>query len=114
METQNEILALSIDFTKTVINYTDLLESRKKYIIANPLLQSGTSVGANVFEAQSSEINIGFIDKIKIADKEAYRLILCKGNASYSVGNSLSVKLLSNRKVLSIIVSTAQKHHPIN
>ena len=43
----------------------------KKLVISNQLLKSGTSIGANVFEAQYAESRIDFIHKMKIAQKEA-------------------------------------------
>ncbi len=51
-------------------------------MIAKHLLKSGTSIGANVREAQSAESKADFIHKFKIADKEIketeYWLLLCK------------------------------------
>jgi len=38
-----------------VIQYCDLLETEKKYVLARQLLRSGTSIGANVREAQNAE-----------------------------------------------------------
>ncbi len=67
----NEILELSIEFALGIITFTELLEEKRRFIIANQLLKSGTSVGANVFEAQSAESRADFIHKMKIADKEA-------------------------------------------
>lgn len=53
-----------------------------KYVIERQLLKSGTSVGANVREAQNAESKPDFIHKMKIAAKEAdeteYWLLLCK------------------------------------
>ena len=43
----------------------------KKYNLANQLFRSGTSIGANVREAQSAESKADFIHKIKISAKEA-------------------------------------------
>ena len=57
------------------------LEELKKYVISNQLLKSGTSVGANVREAQNCESKADFIHKFKIAAKDAdeteYWLLLC-------------------------------------
>jgi len=51
-------------------------------VIANQLLRSGTSIGANVHEAQNAESRADFIYKIKIALKELeetkYWLLLCE------------------------------------
>ena len=46
------------------------LEQEKKYVIAKQLLRSGTSIGANIFEAQNAESKADFIHKMKIAAKE--------------------------------------------
>ncbi|WP_338151988.1 four helix bundle protein [Chryseobacterium angstadtii] len=82
MEKKNEILDLSIRFSLDIIKYTESLESRRKFVIANQLMKSGTSIGANIFEAQSAESRADFIHKLKIADKEAketeYWLLLCE------------------------------------
>lgn len=69
--TRNVILEKSIEFALKVISYTELLEDKRKYVIAKQLLRSGTSVGANIHEAQSAESKADFIHKLKIADKEA-------------------------------------------
>ena len=57
------------------------LEEQRKYVIARQLLRSGTSIGANVHEAQNAESKSDFIHKFKIAAKEVeetkYWLLLC-------------------------------------
>ena len=76
------IVVKSVDFSISIITYCDLLNSRKKFIISNQLLKSGTDIGANVFEAQHAESRPDFIHKMKIALKEAnetlYWLTLCQ------------------------------------
>ena len=74
MEKRNEILELSFEFALQVIEYCELLEEKRKYVIARQLLKSGTSIGANVREAQNAESNQDFIHKLKIAAKEADEL----------------------------------------
>ncbi|NLB91853.1 MAG: four helix bundle protein, partial [Bacteroidales bacterium] len=63
-ERKNEILDLSFEFALEIIEYSELLESERKYVIARQLLRSGTSIGANVREAQSSESRADFIHKL--------------------------------------------------
>lgn len=86
-ERKNEILDLSFEFALEIIEYSELLESERKYVIARQLLKSGTSIGANVREAQSGESRADFIHKLKIAHKEAietdYWLLLCESAKSY-------------------------------
>ena len=71
MNKRNDILELSFDFALQIISYCEQLEEKRKYVIARQLLKSGTSIGANVREAQNSESNQYFIHKLKIAAKEA-------------------------------------------
>ena len=67
----NIIVKKSFDFALDIIKFCELLEENKKFIVARQLLRSGTSVGANVREAQNAESKSDFIYKIKIAIKEA-------------------------------------------
>ena len=112
MEKRNEILELCIQFSLDIIEFTEVLESKRKFVIANQLLKSGTSVGANVFESQSAESRADFIHKLKIADKEAkeseYWLLLCEKSPSYPFNHDLKSKLLSIQKLLSKIISTSK------
>lgn len=113
MEKKNEILDLSIRFSLDIIKYTELLESNRKFVIANQLMKSGTSIGANIFEAQSAESRADFIHKLKIADKEAketeYWLLLCENSENYTFNPVLKEQLLSIQKLLSKIISSAKK-----
>lgn len=83
----NLILLKSFEFAKKIVQYTERLEENKKFVIANQLLKSGTSIGANIKEAQSSESRADFIHKIKIAMKEAdeteFWLFLCNELENY-------------------------------
>ncbi len=109
---KNIISDLSFDFAKAIINYCDSLYENKKYSISDQLIRSGTSIGANIAEAQHAESKLDFIHKLKIASKEAsetkYWLKLCNSNEHYPNCNSLLDNLLSIQKVLSKIISTTK------
>lgn len=79
---ENIILEKTFSFSLMTIEFCEELQSRKKFVIAEQLLKSGTSIGANVREAQNAESENDFIHKFKIAAKEAdeteYWLLLCK------------------------------------
>ena len=109
MEKRNEILELSFEFAIDIIRFSELLEEQKKYVIARQLLKSGTSIGANVREAQNSESKADFIHKLKIAAKEAdeteYWLLLCQHSEGYPSDPDLMSKLISIKKLLSSIIS---------
>jgi four helix bundle protein len=118
MKNKNVILQKSIDFALAIIDFCEELERQKKYVIARQLLRSGTSIGANIHEAQSSESRSDFIHKLKIAAKEAseteYWLTLCNKCKSYPSTESLFPQLISIQKLLSKIISTAQKNQAGN
>lgn len=88
-------------------------EAEKKYVISQQLLKSGTSVGANVTEAQSAESKAGFIHKLKISAKAADEtqcwLELCQGAPSYPFGASLLKDIEVVIKVLSKIIASSMR-----
>ena len=70
-EKSNPSLTMTFEFALLIIKYTEKLESLKRYNVANQLFRSGTSIGANIREAQSAESRADFIHKIKIADRKS-------------------------------------------
>lgn len=68
----NTILDKSFTFAvRTVKLYKYLCDEKKEYLLSKQLLRSGTSMGANVNEAQAGESKADFISKMAIASKEA-------------------------------------------
>jgi len=110
---ENLIVDLTFEFALTLIEYCEVLEEKKKFIIAKQLLRAGTSVGANVREAQNAESKPDFIHKMKIASKEAdeteYWLMLCKGSKNYPDCSLLIEKITSISRVLSKIIGTSKR-----
>ena len=51
--------------------YRALTESRREYVLSKQIMRSGTSIGANVAEAQQAQSRADFIAKLSIALKEA-------------------------------------------
>ena len=109
MEKRNEILDLSFEFALQIIAYCELLEESRKFVISRQLLKSGTSIGANISEAQNAESKLDFIHKLKIAAKEAeeteYWLSLCNKSTSYPTSESLLLSIISIKKLLNAIIS---------
>lgn len=115
MEKRNEILDVSFGLAIEIIEFAEILEGNKKYVIAKQILRSGTSVGANIREAQGAESRADFIDKLKIAHKEAvetnYWVELCKASQSYpNPSVDLETKLLSVTKLLNRIIASSKKN----
>ena len=61
----------SMDFAVSVINLVKFLKENKEHIISNQIGRSGTSIGANIREAQYAHGKADFIAKLQIALKEA-------------------------------------------
>ena len=106
---RNEILELSFEFALDIIEFAEKLEEKRKFVVANQILKSGTSIGASVREAQNCESSADFIHKLKIAAKEAdeteYWLLLCEKSRNYPHNPELQNKILSIKKLLSSIIS---------
>lgn len=111
---RNIVLEKSFEFALNVIVYCEILEEERKYIVARQLLKSGTSVGANIREAQNAESRADFIHKIKIALKESeetkYWLALCEKSKSYPNPNNLIKDIEEIHLILSKIVGTSRKN----
>jgi len=112
---QNAILKLSFDFSLMLIAYCEKLDEKRKFVIANQLLKSGTSIGANAVEAQNAESKADFIHKMNVAAKEAeetqYWLMLCEHSPNYPECKELVMKLQEIQKVLSKILSTSKSNN---
>lgn len=115
---ENLIIHLSFEFALKIIEFSELLESQKKYVVARQILKSGTSIGANVREAQNAESKADFIHKLKIAAKEAdeteYWLLLCQESESYANTEELRKDLTSIIKVISKIIGTSKRSQSSN
>lgn len=109
----NLIVTKSFEFALLIIEFTELLESKRKFVIANQLLKSGTSIGANIREAQNAESKADFIHKMKIAGKEAdeteYWLLLCKFSKVLPFDESILNELSEINKILNKIIVTSKK-----
>ncbi len=108
----NLIVDLSFSFALDIIVFAEILYGMKKFIIANQILKCGTSIGANVREAQNAESKADFIHKFKLAAKEAdevhYWLLLCQTSDTYPGCPALISKSVQIAKVLSKIISTTK------
>ena len=68
---ENKLVELSMDFSVDIINLVKYLKANHETIIANQIGRSGTSIGANIHEAQYAQGTKDFISKFEIALKEA-------------------------------------------
>ncbi len=110
---KNIIVSRTFEFSIQIIIFCELLESHRKYVVNRQLLKSGTSIGANVREAQNAESKADFIHKMKIAAKEAdeteYWLLICQAVPSYPNCDSLLTEISQILKILSKIISSSKE-----
>jgi len=103
---ENIIVNKTFDFALDIIEFSEGLYESKKFPLANQIFKSGTSIGANVREAQNAESKADFIHKLKIAAKEAdeteYWLLLCLKSPHLQSPNE---KLISDLKEILLILS---------
>ena len=66
----NILVDLSIQFAVKIVNLTD--EIQGKSVLKNQILKSGTSIGANIHEANYAQSKADFVSKMQIALKECY------------------------------------------
>ena len=68
----NIIETKSFEFAIRIVNlYKHLASKKKEYVMSKQLLRCGTSIGANVAEAQKAQTRADFHTKMNIAMKEA-------------------------------------------
>jgi four helix bundle protein len=110
---ENVIINLSFEFSLKIIDFCDKLDELRKFNLSNQLFKSGTSIGANVREAQNAESKADFIHKFKISAKEVeeteYWLLLCKHSNKLPDSSHLLTDLEPIKKIISKIIGTSKR-----
>ncbi|MFA6455809.1 MAG: four helix bundle protein [Bacteroidota bacterium] len=103
---------------KIVTMYKYLVDHQKEFVLSKQLLRSGTSIGANIREADNAESKADFIHKMSIAQKETdeslYWLELLKETNYLSETEYNSISSDANeilKLVRSIIISSKNNIH---
>ena len=68
---ENKLAELSMHFSVQIINLVKDLKAKHETVISNQIGRSGTSIGANTYEANYAQGKKDFISKLEIALKEA-------------------------------------------
>ena len=112
--TSNISVDKSFSFAVRIVNlYKYLTHERKEYILSKQLLRSGTSIGANISEAQRGQSKADFAAKMNIALKEAseseywIKLLYHTSYLSEEQFNSLNHDIQELIAILMAICSTA-------
>ena len=68
---ESKLRTQSLDFAVSIINLVKTLKAKHETIISNQIGRSGTSISANIREAQYAHGTADFVAKLQIALKEA-------------------------------------------
>lgn len=114
---KNILREKSYSFAVRVVNISKQLKARRKeFVLSKQLLRAGTSIGANITEAQGGISKADFSAKLSIAYKEALetkywlRLLKDTGFIDLTVYKSLNTDVEELCKMLFCAVKTSRKH----
>jgi four helix bundle protein len=112
--TGNLIVDKSFEFALRVVRFSKGLRDPGWYDASRQLFKCGTSIGANVHEAQDAESRDDFIHKMKISAKEAsetrFWLKLCKYADELPYEEGMLEDLQSIRNILASIIIKARRN----
>ena len=116
--TDNILIDLSMDFSVEIVNLCDTVKG--KSALTNQILRSGTSIGANIHEANYAQSRADFISKMQIALKECYETeYWLKLFVKTNIITEDKYKTLKNdcgkmRKILISSINTAKANNSAN
>ena len=112
---ENLLIDKSIDFATRIIKlYQYLIKTQKEPIISKQIVRSGTSIGANINEANYGQSKADFISKMHIALKETaeteywLKLLTKAEYITEDMGKSLLNDCLEIKRILIASINTAK------
>ena len=102
----------SFQFAIRIVDlYRFLIDTKKEFVLSKQMLRAGTSIGANVAEAQFAQSKADFVSKMHISLKEAnetrYWLRLLE--ASNLIDNTLLISIMTDcNELINMLVSTCK------
>lgn len=114
---KNAIRNKSFDFAVRIVNlFKYLQENKKEFVMSKQLLRSGTSIGANVREAERGESKADFIHKMAIAQRECgeteywLELLYATQFLSKSEFECMQSNIVEIGKMITSSIKTAKKN----
>ena len=115
----NILIDKSIAFAARIVKLNKyLLEQKKEHIISKQIIRSGTSIGANINEANYGQSKADFISKMHIALKETaeteywLRLLTLSEYIDEKLSKSLLEDCLELKRLLISTINTAKNNNP--
>ena len=114
---ENILIEKSVIFASRIIKlHKYLIKDKKEHIIAKQIVRSGTSIGANINEANYGQSKADFISKMHIALKETaeteywIKLLIMSDYVSEDMGESLLNDCLELKRILVASINTAKEN----
>ena len=112
---ENALIDKSIAFAARIVKlHRYLIKDKKETVISKQIVRSGTSIGANINEANYGQSKADFISKLHIALKEAaeteywLKLLMMSEYLTVDMGNSLLNDCLEIKRILIASINTAK------
>ena len=112
MKSENKIVDMTFDFSIQIIRLYKELIQKNEFVLSKQLLRCGTSIGANVEEANAAQTKKDFIAKMSIASKEArYWLRLLEKSKFLDLNYTIYPESIGHIiNILTKIVKTSQQN----
>ena len=114
---ENILIEKSVIFASRIIKlHKYLIKDKKEHIISKQIVRSGTSIGANINEANYGQSKADFISKMHIALKETaeteywIKLLIMSDYVSEDLGESLLNDCLEIKRILVASINTAKEN----
>ena len=114
---ENALVEKSILFAARIIKlHKYLIKTKKETIIAKQIVRSGTSIGANINEANYGQSRADFISKLHIALKETaeteywLKLLILSEYITDDMGNSILQDCMEIKRLLISSINTAKEN----
>ena len=113
---ENALIDKSITFATRIVKlHRYLIKDKKETVISKQIVRSGTSIGANINEANYGQSKADFISKLHIALKETaeteywLKLLMMSEYITTDMGNSLLNDCFAIKRILIASINTAKE-----
>ena len=113
---ENALIDKSIAFAARIVKlHCYLIKDKKETVISKQIVRSGTSIGANINEANYGQSKADFISKLHIALKETaeteywLKLLIMSEYLTADMGDSLLNDCLEIKRILIASINTAKE-----
>ncbi|WP_395059924.1 four helix bundle protein [Flavobacterium sp.] len=114
IEKRNVIKEKSFEFAVEIVYLYKVLVEKKEFVLSKQILRSGTSIGANIREAEHAQSKADFIHKLSISLKEANEteywldLLFETKYLSETEFQNIKNKIVEILKILTSIINTSK------